>query len=785
MIYSIKKLVAALPEIYQPIFGHPQYSNTVSRQCHDRLEHLAKVYKALESQVQRPLRVLDLGCAQGFFSLSLAKLGATVHGVDYLDTNIAVCNALASENPKLNVSFQVSRIESILEQLQGDQYDLVLGLSVFHHIVHEAGVEAVQQMLADLADKIAAGIFELALASEPLYWAAAQPQQPWQLLSGFAFVHELTQHETHLSDILRPLYFASNRYWCLNDQCGGFNSWQTDPHVLAQGVHQSTRRYYFGNGLVVKLFRIDHAALGIPNLQEYRNEVAFLLASPPGFNSAQLVLQGQHEREVWLVRTKLPGELLIDIMRAGNHYDARLVLGDILSQLATLEAAGLYHNDVRAWNVLVGSDGHALLIDYGAIVKDSKDCVWPHDIFLGFLIFVHEITTGVVESPSPLRAAAISPYRLAHPYREWALSFWSRPSAQWSFKLLHELFMEIEHVEESCALHTDDSLPRWMQAIEEAVDVQIATTRHLQLQQQQVQAHAQWLQSEWDGAQQKIEELSKRNGQLEAVLAAEQQKTINLAAELSQINEQSTHLQIIGERRKSNVQLLQNEWDVAQQKIEELSKRNGQLEAVLAAEQQKTINLAAEFNAVNELNTQLQTHTQWLQSELNAVSAKVQELNNSSHHWWSIADSLNQELKTLYASRSWSITKPLRLLSLAVNKIINCILAIPKGLWFAVKFPFKLMLAGLIHFILKRPKLKVWALAKLRKHPGLEAHLSRFARLRGIALEAKDFKLSVDQNISVAYAEIDNDLTHMTPRAHSIYADLKAAIENHSKESNK
>ena len=42
------------------------------------------------------------------------------------------------------------------------------------------------------------------------------------------------------------------------------------------------------------------------------------------------------------------------------------VLRDVVAQLATLEAAGLYHNDVRAWNVLIGPDGRAALIDYGA-----------------------------------------------------------------------------------------------------------------------------------------------------------------------------------------------------------------------------------------------------------------------------------------------------------------------------------------------------------------------------------------------------------------------------------
>jgi O-antigen chain-terminating methyltransferase len=751
MVSSIKKLVADLPEIYQPIFGHPKHSNAVSRQCHDRLEHIGKVYRALESQVQRPLRVLDLGCAQGFFSLSLAKLGATVHGVDYLDANIAVCNALARENPELNVSFQVSRIESILEQLQSKQYDLVLGLSVFHHIVHEVGCDAVQRMLEDLADKIAAGIFELALASEPLYWADAQPQEPWRLLSGFAFVHELAQHKTHLSDISRPLFFASNRYWCLNKQCGGFDSWQTDSHVLAQGTHQGTRRYYFGNGLIVKLFRLDHNDRSALNLQEHSNEVAFLLAPPPSFNSAQLVLQGRHKREAWLVRTQLPGKLLIDIIGSGDKYDSKLVLGDILAQLAALEAAGLYHSDVRTWNVLICSDGHAVLIDYGAIAKDSKDCVWPHDIFLGFLIFVHEVITGLVESPVPLRSVAISPYRLAHPYREWALSFWSRPFEQWSFKLLHELFMEIEPIEENSTFHTDDSLPRWMQAIEEAVDVQVATTRHLQWQQQQVQrslererdiaamqvqmnqlqAHAQWLQNEWDAAKQQADFISNKAEQLEA--------------KLESVNENNSQLQ-------AHAQWLQNELDEANSKSQ-----------AHAQWLQKEL---------DDVNSKSQAHAQWLQNELDSANSKINELNQLSHHWWVIADRLSQEQKSIYASKFWRITWPLR----KIMQIAKWSMTLPVRTmkWF-IRLPKHLgkpLIVWAMRRILNNSDMKNHALDTLARYPLIKQHLRLFAIRVGLI---NDEAASDEQiNVEIVYSlDMEEKLiNNLSPSAARIYAEL-------------
>jgi FkbM family methyltransferase len=232
----------------------------------------------------------------------------------------------------------------------------------------------------------------------------------------------------------------------------------------------------------------------------------------------------------------------------------------------------------------------------------------------------------------------------------------------------------------------------------------------------------------------------------------------------------------------AQAQWLQNEWDAAKQRIEELSKSKGELEVELAAEQAKATNLAFELNAANEHNTQLQAHVPWLQNQLNAASAKVHELNHASHHWWTVAADLNQEQKTFYASRSWRITKPLRLLSLAIKKIITGILVIPKGLWLAFKFPFKLMLAGLIGFILKRPTTQAWAITKLRKYPRLEAHLCSFASSRGIPLEAAVFMPGVDQNISATHANIDTDISQLSQRARRIYQDLKVAMEQQQTE---
>jgi SAM-dependent methyltransferase len=435
---SLERLVATLPEIYQPIFGHPELSHRVSRASEDRLLPIIEIYRALEVQLRRPLRVLDLGCAQGFFCLNLARLGATAHGLDFQHGNIAVCKALASEAPGLDATFEAARVEDVLAALAQDQYDLVLGLSVFHHIVQQIGALAVQRMLAALSEKVAVGVFEMALATEPAAWAASQPGNPRQLLAGFGFVLEIAETRTHLSATPRSLYFASSRYWRLNGRMQAFDRWTSEAHVYANGANFGARRYFFGGGLFAKLLMLDFVKTRAANQRDHWNETAFLSNPPAGFPAPRLLEQGYNEREAWLAREELPGDLLIDLIRAGRPYDAKLVLQDVLSQLAALEAAGLCHNDVRAWNVLIAPDGRAALIDYGAICGDRRDCGWPHDLFLSFLIFAHEVFSGTVEDLSPLRTPSLGPDGLPEPWRGAFWRLFEAPPDSWRFADLRQ-----------------------------------------------------------------------------------------------------------------------------------------------------------------------------------------------------------------------------------------------------------------------------------------------------------------------------------------------------------
>ncbi len=756
--FLLSPLIADLPEIYQPVFGHPGLSTHVSRQCTDRLENIAAVHDALQGLLGRPLRVLDLGCAQGFFSLSLAERCGIVHGVDYLDKNIAVCKALATENQGLSVSFEVDRIENVINHLEADQYDLVLGLSVFHHLVHEHGVAKVRELLDRAGACSAALVGEFALRDEPLYWAPAQPHDPRTLLEGYAFVHELARHNTHLAPIPRPLYVASNHYWVLDGLAGKFDSWTTESHALAQGTHQGTRRYYFNADSVVKLFRFDHQR-GAHNRQELQRESQFIANPPAGFRAPTCLASGTNDLEGWLVVQRLPGKLLLDMLREQTDIDHLAVLRAVLEQLTILEAAGLYHDDVRTWNVLLNGNETACLIDYGSISPKAQDCDWPENIFLAFFIFVRELATGIVEHPVPLRTVSISPYNLPQPYRAWAASLWKRPLREWRFKLMLDLLDTLPDINQSEALDSPQDV--WTKAIENAIQIQSQMIHHQKGLFSEAEDCAQ------QGGERVVQAelralLSESRLQQTETESRAKQAELELRAEVSE----SRVLQVEAESRAKQAELELraevSESGVLQVEAESMAK---QAELELRANQVNS-NLEATRKELREVHQA--NHHHWLQLE--ATRKELHDLHQANHYHYQLAEARNREIQALRASRSWRITASMRWIADFVLRRDGATAVLPAPTF----------LNGLIRWGMAQPKLVNLVHESLRFAPAMRNCLAR--RVEQAMGSQHTPPLASPPNTYVANHVKESVSVELTPGARQILADLKAAIERRQRE---
>ena len=275
-----------------------------------------------------------------------------------------------------------------------------------------------------------------------------------------------------------------------------------------------------------------------------------------------------------------------------------------------------------------------------------------------------------------------------------------------------------------------------------------------------LQLHAQWLQNEWD---------------------AERQRTVQLGADLQGARKHESQLQ-------AHAQWLQNEWDAAKHRLEELSRRNGRLEGDLESERQRTVQLGADLQGARKHESQLQAHAQWLQNEWDAAKVKIDELDQSSHHWWTVADQLSLELQGVYASKSWRITWPLR----KTMQGIKCLLALAmRTVHKALRLPkhiAKSLIVWAISQTLSNPHLKSRALEVLAKHPWLKHRLRQLAIRAGLITSweaatptSHELRRGSEPETTDAIPYSPNtpeeSIQNLSPRAARIYADLKRAVE--------
>ena len=705
---NIGALVAALPEKYQPIFAHPELSDGSSRGCEDRLVLIRQCAQRLQHALGRPLRVLDLGCAQGFFSLNLAADGHTVHGVDFLDLNVNVCKALAAENPACAATFEHGTVEDVIDRLEHDECDLVLGLSVFHHLIHDKGIMKVSALCRKLSETTSAGIYELALREEPLYWAPSLSQDPAELLSSYAFLRLLSQQQTHLSAVSRPLYFASSRFWYVDGAIGNFTSWSSESHAHGRGTHLQSRRYYFSEQSFVKKMTLGVGDRAEINLQEFVNEVEFLGNPPESYPAPRLIASLNDSRDLFIARSMMNGRLLSQAIDDGAAYDADEIIAQILAQLVLLERAGLYHNDVRCWNILIAPEGRAVLIDYGAISANPFDCSWLDDLLLSFLITVKEILERKVVPSSPSREPALDFMTLPARYRNAFIGFFGQNRSPLTFALLQQCLQQADATHHSApewvtiyqrlqkallgynarlsAVHIETEHHRVelaargaaiehlrdstlqdqerTQAFEQGVAAAEERYKRLEEESEKLAAWAKGLEAQTIESNRDKEALAALNAELESDKAALATRIASLGQEL----EERQRARELAELLAADVGRLTEERDAArsdlldtQSVVEQHQATITALEARVAVQQQQISGLESSHDQERNKLRELQVDLSRSMDGTASAREYIRELEMA-------VDALEGQINSLHGSRSWRVTAPLRLFTTRVLK---------------------------------------------------------------------------------------------------------------------
>lgn len=381
---EITAAVQALPEIYQPIFGYELQGAAPSRKCEDRLADVKKIYDLLSAELGRPLRVLDLGCAQGYFSLYAAKWGGVVTGLDFQAANINLCLLLARENPDFKVNFIHTRIEDFLPTVKAGEYDLVLCFSVLHWCVKFSGFEKVQALLADMAQKIDTGIFEFALASENL--VAGLPVNYREFLTGYPFIRALSYNERFEgTGVKRPFCFASTKHAYFEN----LGLLKIDG-VLFSPYDTRTICYFCGDKFV-KLFNITDQ----PQYDRCQREINFLntFGGQKGLPKLHMNLSEQDEAgiRITIVRDMIMGKNLLEKIANGEEFDRWDIIRQALEWCVLFEEHGLYYADIYTHNFIYCDDGKIYPIDYESMHRSPVLYAWLYSAKLQFLDFMNAV----------------------------------------------------------------------------------------------------------------------------------------------------------------------------------------------------------------------------------------------------------------------------------------------------------------------------------------------------------------------------------------------------------
>lgn len=146
------RLLRGTQSVYQPLLLGGTLVGHDSRD-------VARRWSMIEPHLPPDARTaLDLGCAQGFFALQLARRGLTSIGVDNMPTSLDMAWHQARLNDVGRVGFIRADITpEFVDSLP--ESDIVMFLSLFHHLMYIHGVEWAAELMQRVRRKTKQAMF--------------------------------------------------------------------------------------------------------------------------------------------------------------------------------------------------------------------------------------------------------------------------------------------------------------------------------------------------------------------------------------------------------------------------------------------------------------------------------------------------------------------------------------------------------------------------------------------------------------------------------------------------
>jgi FkbM family methyltransferase len=161
-----------------------------------------------------------------------------------------------------------------------------------------------------------------------------------------------------------------------------------------------------------------------------------------------------------------------------------------------------------------------------------------------------------------------------------------------------------------------------------------------------------------------------------------------------------------------------------------------------------------------------------IESQVREEKVRADDAENKARELQNAVDQLNQEIQDVYSSRSWCITRPLRVVFVALLRVQTMSPDVLRPVKLFIGHQLSSIIVYMIRFARAHPTFQDKGLFWVRKYPELNSWLHRFAVARGLLPGCK-------LNNNMYYAP-SFDSKKLTPNARCIYKDLKDAIRQHN-----
>jgi len=391
-IDQLKKLSKEV-EPYQPTYGFTGVFENPARDSLDRA-------RIIERHLGNPagMRLLDIGSSIGYMCYYFADRGAHAEGWDFRPKNAEV-SRLVGEINGINITVKTKQFDmETVKTIEPGSVDVVFILSVLHHILYYNDLEYTQKLMQELMSRVPILVVELARRGEDeqLFWNEAQPENEleiFDLIQDKITIEKIADIGNHLSKHTRPLYIVKAKQQVkVNNHTYNYDKKVNEAYDASPMVYSDlVRRYYFADKEIIKEYAFSEG-MEDENRRQIIAEINNLLHLKDVHNLPKLIDFEVTDKQARIVLERIPGELLSTMLANGmNESKVGKIAHDVLQTLADLQTKGLQHNDIRSWNIILGSN-KATVIDCGLIGVAKTD-----DDAVSLLWVIHAVLTGEPE----------------------------------------------------------------------------------------------------------------------------------------------------------------------------------------------------------------------------------------------------------------------------------------------------------------------------------------------------------------------------------------------------